>query len=150
MRLEKSRLRGAVVGMNRRAGKAVPLILLVPEKSSGSLAVSDMVEVRVCVMVSPMVLWMVGGVVVRSVVSKQIGVGESRWGGRGKSFYMHSSVSRRVTRALVYHAVPCERTEISMGTVCSDDGCCRVNESNWGPPSELLDGSSVISCCVWR
>jgi hypothetical protein len=118
--------------MNRRAGKAVPLILLVPEKSSGSLAVSDMVKVRVCVMVSPMILWVVGGVVVRSVVSKQIGVGESRWGGRGKRFYMHSSVSRRVTRALVYHAVPCERTEISTGTVCSDDGCCRVNESNWG------------------
>jgi hypothetical protein len=86
MRLEKSRLRGAVVRMNRRAGKAVPLILLVPEKSSGSLAVSDMVEVRVCVMVSPMILWVVGGVVVRSVVSKQIGVGESRWGGRGRDF----------------------------------------------------------------
>jgi hypothetical protein len=42
------------------------LIFLVPEKRSGSLAVSDMVEVWVCVMVSPMVLWMVGGVVVRS------------------------------------------------------------------------------------
>jgi hypothetical protein len=145
MRLEKSRLRGAVAGMNRRAGKAVPLILLVPEKSSGSLAVSDMVEVRVCVMVSPMILWVVGGVVVRSVVSKQIGVGENRWGGRGKRFYMHSSVSRRVTRALVYHAVPCERTKISTGTVCSDDGCIRVNESNLGCPSELLDGTSVIS-----
>jgi hypothetical protein len=48
--------------------------------------VSDMVEVRVCVMVSPMILWVVGGVVVRSVVSKQIGVGESRWGGRGRDF----------------------------------------------------------------
>lgn len=94
---------------------------------------------------------MVGGGLVGFVVPKQSWCGRE-WLKKQEGGFMCSRrrLSQVITSALVGHAVTCERTEISMGTICSAYGYYRVSDRNEGHHSELSSGTAVILYCVCK